>query len=61
MERIAFQNMTIENYDPVGETNVEHGIYPIFVDVERRHEDSRVGRIRDLTFDTIDIASGWAF
>jgi polygalacturonase len=58
MERIAFQNMTIENYEPVGETNVEHGMYPIFVDIERRHEDSKVGRIRDLTFDTIDIASG---
>jgi hypothetical protein len=58
MERIAFQNMSIENYDPIGETNVEHGMYPIFVDIERRHEDSLVGRIRDLTFDTIDIASG---
>jgi hypothetical protein len=58
MERIAFQNMSIENYEPMGETYVEHGMYPIFVDIERRDEDSKVGRIRDLTFDTIDIASG---
>ncbi|NLS90572.1 MAG: hypothetical protein GXX96_00110 [Planctomycetaceae bacterium] len=57
-ERIAFQNMSVETYDPAGETNVEHGMYPIFVDIERRHEDSLVGKIRDLTFDTIDIASG---
>lgn len=58
MERIAFQNMTIENYEPRGETNVEHGMFPIFVDIERRHKDSPVGRIRDLTFDSMQIASG---
>lgn len=58
MERIAFQNMTIENYDPRGETNVERGMFPIFVDIERRDKDSPVGRIRDLAFDSIQIASG---
>jgi len=58
MERITFANIDIENYTPKGITTVEHSMYPIFVDVERRDADSPVGRIRDLLFSGIQITSG---
>jgi hypothetical protein len=34
-----------------------NSIYPIFVDIEKREPESRVGRIRDLTFSDINIVS----
>lgn len=59
VERVSFSNMTVENYPAKGLTNLEKGIYPIHVDIERRHPDSNIGRIRDLTIEKIDICSGF--
>ena len=58
VERVTFSHLSLENYQPLGETNVERSMFPIFVDIERRHEDSTIGRIRDLVFDQIQISSG---
>jgi hypothetical protein len=58
MERIRFQKMDIENYTPRGETNVEKAMYPIFMDIEKRHADSKVGRICDVKLVDIAIRSG---
>jgi hypothetical protein len=58
MERITFSDIDIENYTPQGITNVEKGMFPIFVDIERRHEDSAVGTLRDLAFQNVQITSG---
>jgi hypothetical protein len=33
-------------------------MFPVFVDIERRHADSRAGCIRDVTLDEITIQSG---
>jgi hypothetical protein len=33
-------------------------VTPIFMDIERRNADSKVGRIRDVTFENIEIRSG---
>lgn len=53
MERVTFSNMTIETGDPS-----LHRIYPIFMDIEKRNPDSRIGRIRDVSFRDIHIVSG---
>lgn len=58
MEQIKFSKIRIENYTPRGETNVEKSMFPVFVDIERRHADSRAGCIRDVTLDEITIQSG---
>jgi hypothetical protein len=58
MERITFSNMDVENPPPDAATNLTKSVYPIFVDIERRHADSKIGRIRDITFDNIQIHSG---
>ncbi len=58
-ERISFSNCSIETIrrpELVNES-LANGIYPIFVDIERRQPGSRVGRIRDLTFSDISIVS----
>jgi polygalacturonase len=59
MERIKFAKIQLENYTPRGEANVEHTMFPLFVDIEQRHEDSKVGRIRDLTLEDLVITSGF--
>jgi hypothetical protein len=51
--------MTVENSAVEGVTNLEKTIYPIFVDIEKRNPESRIGRIFDLTFDNINIYSGF--
>lgn len=58
MERIRFSGISIETYVPRGETNVEKAMFPVFMDIERRHADSKVGRIRDVTLEEIRIRSG---
>lgn len=58
MERIRFARIAIESYTPRGETNVEKAMFPVFMDIERRHRDSKVGRIRDVTLEDIAITSG---
>lgn len=57
-ERISFSNCTIETIrkPELARESLQHSVYPIFVDVEKRRPDSRVGRIRDLSFSDITIA-----
>jgi polygalacturonase len=58
-ERISFTDCSIEtirDLDLVG-SSLQNSVYPIFVDIEKRHKDSRIGVIRDLTFSNINIVS----
>lgn len=58
-ENIRFTNCTIETIrkPEIANKSLMNSIYPIFVDIEKRNPDSRVGRIRDLTFSDINITS----
>ena len=54
MERISFSGISIENYDI---DYKRHMVLPIWMDIERRHSDSHVGVIRDVSFADIQIHS----
>ena len=58
-ERISFTNCTIETIrqPELVNSGIANSIYPIFVDIEKRHKDSRVGRVSDLTFANLNIVS----
>ncbi|MGI6456233.1 MAG: glycoside hydrolase family 28 protein [bacterium] len=56
MERVNFSSISIENFN--ASAGPYQDIYPIFMDIEKRHEDSSTGTIRDVTFRDIDIRSG---
>lgn len=58
-ERISFTNCTIETIrEPeVVDDSVRNSVYPIFVDIEKRHKDSQIGTVRDLTFADLNIVS----
>jgi polygalacturonase len=58
-ERISFSNCTIETtrQPELANDSLKDSIYPIFVDIEKRRADSRIGKIRDLTFSDISILS----
>ena len=55
MERVTFSDISIE-------TPREHpypmDVFPIFMDIEKRHADSPIGTIRDVVFQNIQIHSG---
>ena len=53
MERITFSNISIET-----SSARNHQVFPIFMDIEKRHADSGIGRIRDVIFRNIQIKSG---
>jgi polygalacturonase len=53
MERVTCSNISIEATSPT-----LHSVYPIFMDIEKRHPDSRIGTIRDVVFRDIQIQSG---
>lgn len=53
MERVVMRNIRIETCPAEGRT-----VTPIFMDIERRNPDSRVGRIRDVTIEDVEIRSG---
>ncbi len=53
MERVRFRDISIETV--AGERGSP---VPIFMDIERRDEDTKLGRIRDVTFEDIEIRSG---
>ncbi len=58
-ERISFSNCTIETIrrpELIGDSIV-NSTFPIFVDIEKRREDSRIGTVRDLSFSDITIVS----
>jgi len=54
MERVSFSDISIECF---GDTGALHPC-PIFMDIEKRHPDSKIGKIRDVTFQNISITSG---
>ena len=58
-ERISFSNCTIETIRDLAlvKDSLKNSIYPIFVDIEKRDRQSRIGKICDLTFADIDILS----
>jgi len=58
-ERISFSNCTIETIrkPELVRESLMNSTYPIFVDIEKRDPESRVGWIRDLTFADISIIS----
>jgi hypothetical protein len=58
-ERITFAHCSIETIREGNEvkTSSLNSVYPIFVDIEQRNRDSRLSRIRDLTFADIHIVS----
>jgi hypothetical protein len=53
MERVTFSNISIETDD-----SSNHQVFPIFMDIEKRHADSGIGKIRDVIFRDIHIRSG---
>ncbi len=53
MERITAANLRMAICDPSF-----HDVAPLFIDIERRHPDSKAGRVRDVTFRDIEIAAG---
>jgi len=53
MENVVISNIVIKS--SVVPNRV---VTPVFMDIERRHADSRAGRIRDVTFERLDITSG---
>jgi len=57
MERMSFSNVSIETI-PLSRAEVARTVYPVFADIERRHPDSPVGTIRDLSFIGLQIESG---
>lgn len=59
VEDVRYRRIAIENYRPQGRYTVENAIYPIFLDIERRHADSPVGTIRGVVFEDITIRSGF--
>ena len=58
-ERISFTNCTIETIREPGlvKSSTQNSIYPIFIDIEKRQKQSRIGKIRDLTFTDINIVT----
>ncbi len=58
-ERISFSNCSIETIrrPELANDSLRNSVYPIFVDIEKREPESKVGCIRDLTFSDITIIS----
>ncbi|MBE3096352.1 MAG: glycoside hydrolase family 28 protein [Planctomycetes bacterium] len=53
MERVTARNLKMEICDPS-----YHDVAPLFMDIEKRNPDSKVGTIRDVTLENIDIRAG---
>jgi hypothetical protein len=54
MENVVFSNIVIQAC-----VVTNRSITPVFLDIERRHADSKVGRVRDIRFERLDITSDW--
>lgn len=52
-ERISFSNISIENWD-IGHVKP---VFPMFLDIEKRHMDSPIGIVRDIVFENIQAVS----
>ena len=59
VERVTFSDISITNLDDpmLVNTELRPRIYPIFADIEKRFDHSRIGAIRDITFRDIYIES----
>ena len=60
IESVTVSNLAIETLrDPsvVSPDRLRNMSYPLFMDIEKRHDDSRVGAIRNVTFSNIEIRS----
>jgi hypothetical protein len=59
VERLSFSNISIETtrQDVPINARLRNNIIPIYIDLSRRKPDSRLGRIRDVAFSNIQIAS----
>lgn len=53
MENVRFENIDVETCAAIG-----HTAAPVFMDIERRNKDSKVGTIRNVIFENIRIRSG---
>lgn len=56
-ERIKFSHCLFSTYDDPYSINLSNSVCPIFLDVEKRNEDSKLGQIRDVFFEDISIRS----
>ncbi len=58
-ERISFSNCTIETIrkPELANESLKNSVFPIFVDIEKRREESPIGKIRDLNFSDLSIVS----
>lgn len=58
-ERISFSNISITTTGPSTpiNTRLRNNIIPIYIDIEKRDEQSRIGAVRDVTFRDIQIES----
>ncbi|MCS7238995.1 MAG: glycosyl hydrolase family 28 protein [Thermoguttaceae bacterium] len=59
VEDVRYRRIQIENYRPQGRFTVENAIFPVFMDIERRHADSPVGKIRSIQLEDVVIRSGF--
>jgi hypothetical protein len=60
IESVVVSNLAIENLrdpDLVNSERLRNMSYPLFMDIEKRHDGSRVGAIRNVTFSNIQIRS----
>jgi len=60
IESVVVSNLAIENLrDPslVNPERLGDRSYPLFIDIEKRRDDSRIGAIRNVTFSNIQIRS----
>jgi polygalacturonase len=58
MERITFSDIDIETCPAAADSTLPKSAVPIYIDIEQRNADSRVGRVRDVAFNNIQIQSG---
>ena len=54
VERISFTNMTIE----CAAREKVKPVIPLYIDVEKRHQTSKIGKVRDIQFSNLQISSG---
>jgi polygalacturonase len=52
------KNMVAENIDMVLCQPTYHAVVPLYIDVEKRDANSKIGAVRDVTFRNINITSG---
>lgn len=52
------QNVRVENIDMQLCPPTYHAVVPLFIDIEKRHADSKIGAVRDVSFENINITGG---